>query len=130
MTCEDLERRWSMRKGHRHLLESLKGRSTFSHSISKKLNECDVANIVCHLLTKQENVEPFCFDTDFDSEFDDDSLSEASWSFSRQSTTGSVSSLETLSASDPPVVTTALRFVAERWEEAQVVADAWNANEP
>lgn len=48
----------------------------------------------------------------------------------RQSTTGSVSSLETLSASDPPVVTTALRFVAERWEEAQVVADAWNANEP
>lgn len=72
---------------------------------------------------EHENVEPFCFDTDFDSEFDDDSLSEASWSFSRQSTTGSVSSLETLSASDPPVVTTALRFVAERWEEAQVVAD-------
>ncbi|CAK9118070.1 unnamed protein product [Durusdinium trenchii] len=127
-----------------------KGRSTFSHSISKKwLRRQKESELPVKDLAKQtesrkyrkskdrftlasgrealdwehENVEPFCFDTDFDSEFDDDSLSEASWSFSRQSTTGSVSSLETLSASDPPVVTTALRFVAERWEEAQVVAD-------
>lgn len=142
MACEDFERRWSMRKGHRHLLESEKGRATFAHSIGRKWlrrqHDCEVPpeelpkkrsaesrksgksqKNADHWLSgraldwEHVDVEPFWFDSEVECE---ETWSEASWDFSRQSTTGSVSSLETL-PSEPET-----RPTAERWEEAQAVA--------